>query len=222
MKKSYGQNLPEIIEYVDQLIQPEDSCLSEIRDRAEENKIRPIHVAKFDGRHIEVIARATGAKKIVELGTLAGYSTVCLARALPKDGKIWTFEYVPRHAECARESFRKSGFENQIEIIIGSALESLPKINHLGPFDLVFIDADKINYANYLDWAAENLRVGGVILADNTFAWDMITQKDFESDNEMVDVQALQKFNDKIANSPRFRTTMLPTGEGLTLAVKLK
>lgn len=222
MKKSYGQNLPEIIEYVENLLKPEDSFLEEIRDRAEANKIRPIHVAKYDGRHIEVIARAIGAKKIVELGTLAGYSTVCLARALPKDGKIWTFEYVPRHAECAQETFKLAGFDNQIEIIIGSALENLPKINHLGPFDLVFIDADKINYANYLDWAAEHLRVGGSILADNTFAWDMITQKDFENENEMVDVQALQKFNEKIANHPRFRTTMLPTGEGLTLAVKIK
>ncbi len=222
MEKSYGQHLPEIIDYAENLIQPEDTFLKDVRARAEKNQIPSIHVGKFDGRHLEVIARAVGATKIVEIGTLAGYSGVCLARALPREGKLWTFEFEPKHAECARETFRLSGFDSQIELVLGAAVEMLPLINAFGPFDLVFVDADKVNYPNYLEWAAVNLRVGGTLLADNTFAWNMITDTKFEDPADAIDVQALQKFNLIIAHHSRFRVTMLPTGEGLTMAVKTK
>ncbi len=144
--------------YAHETFRPEDEVLAEIRVRAEKAGIPAIHVGAFDGLHLEVLARMAGARKIVEIGTLAGYSGVCFARALPADGKLYTFEYEPMHAEVAGESFRRAGVAEKVSTFVGPALSNLPKIEGEGPFDLVFIDADKENYPHYLEWAHRNLR----------------------------------------------------------------
>src|SRR3989338_3526345 len=211
MKKSFQNTQTEIAETVRKTFQPEDAVLEEIRIRCHKEGLPPIQVGDMDALHLEVITRAIGAKKAVEIGTLRGYSGVSIARGLAKDGKLFTFEYHPHHAKVAKESFKKAHLENQVQIFVGAALDNLPKIEKSGPFDLVFIDADKTNYTNYLNWAEKNLKLGGVILADNTFAVGFSAQ----------DTKAIQKFNTQLSQNPHFRATILPTGEGLTFAVKI-
>jgi predicted O-methyltransferase YrrM len=135
-------------------------------------------------------------------------------------GKLYTFELEPAHAEVARESFKKAEVSDQVEIFVGPALDNLDKISNLGPFDLVFIDADKVSYPSYLKWAAQNLRSEGIVIADNTFAWGTIANDHFESGEEESAAKALREFNQMAAKSGLFRSTILPTGEGLTVAVK--
>ena len=121
-----------------------------------------------------------------------------------------------------RERSKKAGFEKQAQIFVGPASDNLPQVEKEGPFDLVFLDADKTGYLSYFKWAEKHLRVGGVVLADNTFGWGKIADTAFSpSDDEETDVKGLQEFNKAVAKNPRFKTTLLPTGEGLLMAVKL-
>jgi caffeoyl-CoA O-methyltransferase len=143
-----GQNDPAIRRYLEDVLGPEDAVLAEIRERSAREGLPEIAVARFDGRHLTVIARAIAARRIVEIGALGGYSGVCLARALPADGRLHTFEHDPHHADVARESFRRSGLAGKARVHVGPALENLPGIETEGPFDLVFIDADKGNYVS--------------------------------------------------------------------------
>ena len=209
--KSYAASHPAIAPYVEELLQPEDGVLTEIRARSAAAGLPDIAVGPFDGRHLEVIARAAGAKRIVEIGTLGGYSAVCFARALPEDGHLHTFELDPAHAEVARESLRRAGLADKATIHVGSAIERLPDVEGEGPFDLVFLDADKSSYPAYLAWAEKHLRVGGTLLADNVFRKPR--------GREMAD--AIHAFNERIAQSDGWRATLLPLEDGLAVAVRL-
>lgn len=217
MEKDFGCSNPQIVKYCEQIFTPEDSVLKEIRERSHKEGLPMIQVGKMDNLHIEVLTRLCGAKKAVEIGTLGGYSGVNILRGMGQGGRLWTFEYHEKHASVAKESFKKAGFESQVKILLGRALENLPKIEKEGPFDLVFIDADKQSYPAYLKWAEKNLKIGGVILGDNTFGFGKIADKTNEEE-----ITALQKFNKTLAESDRFLSTILPTGEGLTVAVKTK
>lgn len=223
MIKKFGQDDPKIHDYVLKFMRPEDPILEEIRLRCEWEGLPTIQVGSMDALHLEILTRVSGAKKAVEIGTLGGYSGVCIARGLGLDGKLYTFEYEPKHAKVARESFRRAGLTERIEIFVGAALENLPKIEEDGPFDLVFLDADKDNYVTYLEWAARHLRMGGTLMADNTFAWGMIAQtEDFQNREEEIAVRGLQQFNQILSKHRAFRATQLPTAEGLALAVKVR
>jgi caffeoyl-CoA O-methyltransferase len=212
-----GQNDRRVRAYLESVFGPEDSVLAEIRERSRSSGLPDIHVARFDGRHLEVIARATGARKIVEIGTLGGYSGVCLARALPSGGRLDTFEYDPLHAEVAKESFRRAKLSDRVRIHLGRAMEKLPEIESDAPFDLVFVDADKLSYPDYLTWATVNLKRGGVLLADNVF------RAAFESDANWSaeSVAALDLFNRELVAGGAFAATFVPTIEGLAFGVKI-
>jgi caffeoyl-CoA O-methyltransferase len=222
MKSFSAQSTPKLSQYLEKTFHPQDEVLVEIRERAQKNELPNIHVAEMDGLHLEVLTRASGAKKAVEIGTLAGYSGVCIARGMTSSGKLYTFEFEPKHAEVAKESFTKAGVMEQVKIFVGPALENLSKIENEGPFDLVFIDADKESYPAYQAWAAKNLRVGGLLIGDNTLAWGLIADEKFDSIEDEQSVRGLQKFNQEAAQSGHFRATLLPTGEGLTIAVKIR
>ncbi|HRK01253.1 MAG TPA: O-methyltransferase [Oligoflexia bacterium] len=221
MQKTYGQNDPKVVDYVEKLLNPEDRVLVDVRRASVENGLPEIQVGPLDALHLEVLTRAVGAKKIVEIGTLGGYSGIAFCRGMGATGKLYTFELQQRNADVARKNFERADVSQQVEIFVGPALNTLPQIEGFGPFDLVFIDADKSNYCNYLDWAHKNLRKGGVVLADNTFAWGLVVDGAQVDEQDKNSVLGLRAFNRKIAaSSSGFRVTMLPTGEGLTLAVK--
>jgi caffeoyl-CoA O-methyltransferase len=222
--KDYAAQIPGLSDYLDQTFHPEDAVLRRIREFCKERGLPPIHVGAMDGLHLELLIRASGAKKAVEVGTLGGYSGTCIARGLGEGGKLWTLEIDRKHAQVARENFDRAGVGSQIEILVGPGVEGLKKIADHGPFDVIFIDADKVNYPNYLKWAADNLRIGGLVLGDNTFAFGMIAMKPetVEDPDDRVTVSALRQFNADAATGGRFRATLLPTGEGLTVAVKVR
>jgi caffeoyl-CoA O-methyltransferase len=217
MEKGFGQADPALARWAERTFAPEDALLVDIRARAAAAGLPAIAVGTMDGLHLEVLARAVGAKKAVELGTLAGYSGVCLLRGLGDDGFLHTFEYEPRHAEVAQETFRRAGLADRVSIHVGAALEQLAEIEAEGPFDLVFIDADKSGYPAYLDWAERHLRVGGVVLCDNAFGWGRVAEPGGDPG-----VAAIAATNARLGASDRWRATMLPTAEGLAMGVKLR
>ncbi len=217
-----GTDLEKLARYVESVFCPEDEILRQVREESEKLGVPQIHVAKMDGLHLETIARAAGACNAVEIGTMVGYSSICIARALGPTGKLYTFELESRYAEIARSNFVKAGVADRIEIFVGSALKNLPTISHQGPFDLVFIDADKERYPTYLKWAEDHLRVGGILLGDNSFAFGMVGDETIEDRGYQFLVERIREFNRLVAQGGRFRGTLLPTREGLTFAVKIR
>ena len=216
MKDYFGGREEKLVRYLNRVFKPEDPVLKEIRERSLKAGLPEIQLGGMDALHLEVLARAAGARKAVEIGTLGGYSGTAIARGLGKGGRLHTFELERRHAEVAMESFQKAGVVDRVTIHVGPALQRLPEVEHEEPFDLVFIDADKESYPAYLAWAAHHLKVGGLVIGDNCFAFGEI------ADGRSAGAEALREFNRELAQGGRFRATLLPTGEGLTVGVKLR
>ncbi len=163
VEKGFGQGDPALERWAASVYHPEDEVLREIRERSVREGLPAIAVGRFDGLHLEVLVRAAGAQKAVEIGTLGGYSGVCLLRGMGPHGVLHTFEFKEKHARVAGESFHKAGVAARAHIHVGPALEKLREIEAESPFDLVFIDADKEGYPGYLAWAADHLREGGLV-----------------------------------------------------------
>jgi caffeoyl-CoA O-methyltransferase len=219
MNKAFGSDDPKVAEYVSRIYAPEDALLADVRARSTAAGLPDIQVAALDARHMEVLARASGARRAAEIGTLGGYSGVALLRGMGPDGTLDTVELNPRHAEVARETFRRAGFGERARVHVGPALEVLPRLSPSGPFDLVFIDADKESYPRYLDWAADNLRPGGVVLLDNAFLFGHLPEP--AAGERAVSIAAMQAVHEALAHGGRFRATVLPTGEGLAMGVRV-
>jgi caffeoyl-CoA O-methyltransferase len=219
--KGFGQGSPELAAWAERTFGAEDPVLAGIRARSAREGLPAIAVGAMDGLHLEVLARAAGARKAVEIGTLGGYSAVCLLRGLGEGGFLHTLELDPRRAEVARASLEGAGFAGRFAIHVGDALETLPRLEAGGPFDLVFVDADKARYPQYLAWAEEHLRVGGLLLADNAFAFGHVHDPEWRGDDAAA-VAPLRRFAERLAGGGRFRATMLPTAEGLALGVKVR
>jgi caffeoyl-CoA O-methyltransferase len=219
--KGFGQSDPELTAWAEAVYRPEDELLRGVRERAAAAGLPPIHVGKMDGLHLEVIARACAARRAVEIGTLGGYSGVCLLRGMAPDGVLHTIELLPDRAELARRTFELAGLAARARIHVGPAAERLRELVREAPFDLVFIDADKEGYPAYLAWAEEHLRAGGVLLADNTFGFGHVHEERPGAEKPEA-MAALRRFSDRLARGGRFRATMLPTAEGMSLGVKVR
>jgi caffeoyl-CoA O-methyltransferase len=219
MNKSFGNDDPRLEQYVQRVYQPEDETLREIRERAQKAEMPGIQVAALDARHLEVLVRATGARRAVEIGTLAGYSALSIVRGLAPGGKLTTIEADPGHADVAAETFRRAGVADRVQLLRGPALQLLPGLAGEGPFDFCFIDADKESYEQYLDWASRNLRSGGLLAADNAFLFGDLAED--PGPGATPAARAMNAFHRRLAGSGEFRATVLPTGEGLALGVKL-
>jgi caffeoyl-CoA O-methyltransferase len=219
MNKPFGNEQPDLAAYVARVYDPEDEVLREIRTRSARAGLPDIQLAALDARHLEVLARAAGARRAVEIGTLGGYSGVSILRGMHEDGMLDTVEVEPRHAEVARESFRLAGFACRARIHVGSGARVLPDLAREGPFDLCFIDADKEGYPDYLRWAADHLRVGGLAILDNAFHFGHLPEP---ARGELAAaITAMRETHQLLARGGRFRATVLPTGEGLAVGVKL-
>ncbi len=168
-----------------------------------------IDVSAPQGKLLYLLARMARARKILEIGALGGYSTIWLARALPSDGFVVTLEAAARHAEIARENVRRAGLSGQVRVRVGPALESLPRIAEegIGPFDLVFIDADKPNNPDYLAWALRLTRVGATIVCDNVVREGALVDR-MSADPS---VQGTRRMFDMIAKEPRLSATAILT-----------
>lgn len=219
--KGFGEGSAAIAAWAEAAFRPEDRVLREIRERSLAEGLPAIAVGKMDGLHLEVLARACGARRAVEIGTLGGYSGVCLLRGMGPEGLLHTLERDPRHARVARETFEQAGVASQVRLHLGPALEGLRAVEPQGPFDLVFVDADKRGYPDYLAWAEAHLRVGGVLLADNAFGFGHVHEAE-PAGEDPESMAALRRFAERLVQGGRFLATMLPTAEGLAFGVKVR
>ncbi len=156
----------DVDEFLDATVLDDDPVLAAALQASDAAGLPQIAVSPQQGKFLTLLAAATGARRILEIGTLGGYSTICLARGAGADGRVTTLEYQPKHAEVARANIDHAGLGDRVEVLVGAALETLPSVTG-GPFDLVFIDADKENNPGYLDWAVKLTRPGSLIVVDN-------------------------------------------------------
>jgi predicted O-methyltransferase YrrM len=158
-----------------------------------------------------MLVRISGARRILEVGALAGYSTICLARALPAGGRLISLEVAPKHAQIANHFVSQAGLAEKVEIRVGPALTSLEALAADARFDLMFIDANKDQYPEYLDWALRLVRPGGLILADNALSRALVPEQGGRDTN----ARGTQTYNDRVAQDPRLEATILLTRDGL-------
>lgn len=190
------------------LVPPEPALEAALRD-SKAAGLPAIHVSPVQGKLLQVLALSLGPRKILEVGTLGGYSTIWLARALGPKGHLITLETNPRHAEVARRNLERAGLGSRVEIRLGPALDTLPELasEHAGPFDLTFIDADKPNTAEYFDWAVRLSRPGGVIVVDNVVRQGALA----DAQSPDPDVQGMRRFLSRLAADPRVTGSVVQT-----------
>ena len=155
----------DVDEFLDATVLDDDPVLSAALEASDAAGLPKIAVSPQQGKFLSLLAAATGSRRILEIGTLGGFSTIWLARGAGPDGRVTTLEYEPKHAEVARANIDRAGVGDRVEILVGAALDNLPNLT--GPFDLVFIDADKENNPGYLEWAVKLTHPGSVIVVDN-------------------------------------------------------
>lgn len=211
-------------DYIADLFGLGDDALDEGLRASAAGGLPSIQVSAAQGKLLHLLARAIGAKRILEIGTLGGYSTIWLGRALPPDGRLVTLELDSHHADVARANLERAGLGAVVEVIVGPALATLARLAEqaVEPFDMVFIDADKERYPDYLEWSVRLSRPGTLIVADNVVRQGQIV----EPDNGDTRVQGIRFFNEQLAADPRLTATIVQTVgakgyDGLAIAVVL-
>ena len=204
--------------YLGEVLVPADPALDSALAASKAAGLPEIAVAANQGKLLNLLARLAGARSILEIGTLGGYSTIWLARALPADGRLITLEADPKHAEVARANIAAAGFADVVDVRLGKALDTLPSVE--GPFDLVFIDADKPNTPHYFEWALRLSRLGTVIIVDNVIRSGAVA----DASNTDPAILGVRKLHELIGAEPRVDATALQTVgvkgyDGFTLAL---
>ena len=210
--------------YFTDLLAPSDTTLDAVLEANRQAGLPQIDVTSLQGKFLEFLVRVSGAKRILEIGTLGGYSTIWLARALPEGGRVVTLELDPHHAAVARGNLQNAGVLDSVDLRVGKALESLSTLvtENGAPFDLIFIDADKQSYPQYLQWSLRLSRPGTVFVADNVVREGKVIDPASDDPN----VQGVQRFTELVAADPRLSATVLQTVgakgyDGFALAVVL-
>jgi caffeoyl-CoA O-methyltransferase len=208
--------------YIADLFNEEDSSLAAVEQSIREYNIPSISVSPNQGKFLQLLARSCNAKKILEIGTLAGYSTIWLARALPRDGHLITLEYESLHAEVAKKNIARAGLSSLVDIRVGKGIDLLPQLvaEGAGPFDMIFIDADKPPYKEYFEWSLKLSKPGTLIVADNVIRDGKVL--DAISSDEMV--AGVKRFNKALAAHRGVTATIIQTvgskeHDGMALAV---
>ena len=211
-------------DYITGLLAPSDDALDAALAASAAAGLPAINVAPNQGKLLQILAQAHGARAILEIGTLGGYSTIWLARALPGDGRLITLEFNPVHAEVARSNVARAGLSDRVEVRVGAALETLPRIaaEDAGPFDLIFIDADKPSNPDYFAWALKLSRPGSLIIVDNVVRAGAVA----DAASQDANVLGVRRMNDMIAAEPRVSATAIQTvgskgHDGLMIALVL-
>ncbi|MGI5466321.1 O-methyltransferase [Streptomyces sp. CA-132043] len=196
-------------DYFTSLLAPADEALEAALRDSDAAGLPHINVAPNQGKLLHLLAQMQGARRILEIGTLGGYSTIWLGRALPADGRLVTLEYDARHAEVARTNLARAGLADRTEVRVGPALDSLADLVAEGaePFDVVFIDADKPNNPHYLDWSLKLTRPGSVIIGDNVVRDGKVA----DAHSSDAGVQGTRRFLELMAEHPKLSATALQT-----------
>ncbi|KWX24185.1 O-methyltransferase [Mycolicibacterium wolinskyi] len=192
----------------DQLLRTEDEALIAARESAPAADMPPIEVSAQYGKLLSLLATISGARRVLEIGTLAGYSTINLARGIGADGHVVTLEYEPRHAEVARANLQRAGVADRVEIIVGAALDTLPTLAERGDvFDFIFIDADKENNVSYVEWAIKLGRPGSVIVVDNVTRFGRVLEPAADDPQAL----AVHDMLELMGNHPRLDAAAIQT-----------
>jgi predicted O-methyltransferase YrrM len=191
--------------YIGEALVRQDAALQAALEASDAAGLPQISVSPSHGKLLFILARLVGARRILEIGTLGGYSTIWLARALPKDGRLLSLEALEKHAAVARANIDRAGFSKQVEVRVGQALQSLPGVE--GPFDLTFIDADKQNNAEYFKRALELSRPGSLIVVDNVVREGAVIR----AESRDASVQGVRRLFELIENEPRVSATAIQT-----------
>lgn len=202
--------------YVTELFAAEDPILSKIRARHAAEDLPAINVSPEEGKLLHLLLLTIQAKRVLEIGSLGGYSGVWLARALPAGGELITIEKDPKHARVAREAFDMARLHGRVRLIEGAALDVLPTLP--AGFDAVFIDADKEPLPTYFDWGMKLLRRGGLLLCDNAFFHGAAVDPNDQSGN----ARGVRAFNQLAARDPRLVATIIPVRDGLVVGLKVR
>lgn len=203
----------EIVARIEALYAPEDEALRAAREAPATHDMPSISVSALEGRLLETLARSVSARRILEIGALAGYSGIWLARALPADGLLISLEVSEKHATVARASLARAGLAERAEVRVGPASETLSALEAEPQFDVVFIDANKDDYPAYLDWALKLTRVGGYIIADNTVRFGPPLAAQLPADSDEL-TRGAWEYNQRIARETRLLSITLPVDEG--------
>jgi predicted O-methyltransferase YrrM len=199
----------EVDNYIGNLLVPRDAALAAALKASEAAGLPAIQVSPTQGKFLHLLARLMRARDILELGTLGGYSTIWLARALDDKGRLVTVESNPKHAEVAGGNLAFAGLSDRVELRVGAALEVLPQLAQQGrgPFDLIFIDANKSDMPEYFDWALQLSRPGSLIIADNVIRDGKVV----DAASTDADIQGVRRFNERMASEKRVSATELQT-----------
>jgi predicted O-methyltransferase YrrM len=200
-------NPAEVDKYIESHLLTEDDALTSALAHNAANRLPPIDVSSAQGKMLMLLAQMAGAKRILEIGTLGGYSTIWLAKAVPEDGQLVTLEVDKRHAAVARENIEQAGFASKVEVIIGPAKSSLSAMQGGDPFDFVFIDADKQGNVNYVEEAIRLGRVGTTIIVDNVVREGGV----LEADSEDARIIGTRKLFEFVSGHPRLDATAVQT-----------
>lgn len=199
---------------IGELFAQDDDILKQVHIEAQKADMPAISIDPQDGALLQFLLRSINAKTIVEIGTLAGYSGIWMTRALPENGKLYTIDSSTKHIAVAQANFERANLSDKVDIVQGNALEVLHKIEPKGAFDFVFIDADKPNYINYLNWAVDNLRSGGMIAAHNAYRNGRVMNPEADDD------KAMRQFLDALASNDRLQSMIIPLGDGMAVGLK--
>ena len=194
--------------------------LKKVRQEAQNLDREGMQVQAFEGQILKLLVHLARAKNILEVGTFLGYSSIWMAEALPEDGRMTCLEKSEENAQKAQSFFEQAGVSHKVNVLCGDAEENLQQLAK-EEFDLIFIDANKAAYERYLDWSMQRVRVGGLIVGDNTFLFGNVYLPQEEAKVSKNQWSAMRAFNQKLAEAPGFVSAMLPTDEGMTIGMRL-
>jgi len=203
-------------EYIVTLFAPEDELLGALREEADRSGFPPASIAPDAGRFLQVLLRTIAARRVLEVGTLGGYSTIWMARALPADASLVTIERNDRFAAFAERYVERAGLASVVTVRRGRALDVLPSLDG-EEFDFVFLDGDRVPLPTYLDWALRLVRPGGMIAAYNALLGGRVVTAGLNVEDD--ELRAVREFNLRIANDPRLTSILVPAYDGLVVAV---
>jgi predicted O-methyltransferase YrrM len=201
-------------DYITSLFSAEDELLASLRDEADRSGLPSIAISADEGRLLQVLLTSIGARRVLEVGTLGGYSAICMARALPRDGHVLSIELEERHAAFARRYIERAGLAERVEVRVGRALEVLPALDGRR-CDAIVLDADKEPLPTSFEWALRLVRPGGLIIGDNALWGGRV----YETSDNDAKTQAVREFNRRMATDPRVLGIIVPTHDGVAVAV---
>lgn len=201
-------------DYITGLFSAEDELLADLREEADRTGLPPIAISADEGRLLQVLLTSINARRVLEVGTLGGYSAICMARALSRDGRVLSIEIEDKHAAFARRYIQRAGLTDRVEVRVGRALDVLPSLDG-EKYDAIFLDADKEPLPTYFEWALRLVRPGGLIIGDNAL-WGGRVYDSAEDDER---TRAVREFNRRMATDPRVLGIIVPTHDGVAVAV---